>query len=83
MFRRLFVTCGFAWGVRISGFISLACCTTATFIVTSRLSGKPKRFQPLFDSKNFKDPTFMILVAGGVFVSLGEFLLLLGSLRNN
>lgn len=72
MFRKLFVTCGFPWGVRIAGFISLALCTIATFIVSSRLSGKPKAPQPLFDMKNFKDLTFMLLVLGGVFVSLGK-----------
>lgn len=73
MFRRLFVTCGFAWGVRISGFIGLALCIAATFMISSRLANsRPKASEPWLDLKHLKDITFMLLVIGSVFVSLGE-----------
>ncbi|CAL1713796.1 unnamed protein product [Somion occarium] len=74
MFRRLFVTCGFAWGVRISGFIGLALCIAATFMISSRLANsRPKASEPWLDLKHLKDITFMLLVIGSVFVSLGLF----------
>ncbi|KAH8082425.1 MFS general substrate transporter [Cristinia sonorae] len=75
MLRRLFATCGFAWAVRISGFITLALCIVATCAVSTRLE-KPSKGaeQPWFDFKHLTDATFMLLVAGGALVSLGLFI---------
>jgi len=75
MFRRLFEICGFAWGVRISGFISLAlasiaCCTVSSRLVLSKQSGTRK----LFDFSHLTDRTFILLVLGSIFVALGLFI---------
>lgn len=70
MFRRLFAEVGFSWAVRISGFISLACCTVAIATVTSRR--EPTRHQgPWIDGRIFKDMPFILMVAGSVLVCLG------------
>ena len=70
MFQRLFAQVGFPWAVRISGFISLACCTFAVTTVTSRRS--PVRDAgPWLDIKVFKDAPFMLVVAGSALVCLG------------
>ncbi|TCD65866.1 hypothetical protein EIP91_002128 [Steccherinum ochraceum] len=75
MLRRLFVICGFAWAVRISGFITLALCCLATAMVSTRLSKKSNGpAQRWFEIRHLGDPTFMLLIAGGVFVSLGLFI---------
>ncbi|EJF55723.1 MFS general substrate transporter [Dichomitus squalens LYAD-421 SS1] len=73
MFQRLFAQVGFAWAVRISGFISLACCTVAVATVTSRRS-PVQDSAPWFDGKVFKDAPFMLVVAGSVLVCLGLFI---------
>ncbi|THH31618.1 hypothetical protein EUX98_g2591 [Antrodiella citrinella] len=75
MLRRLFSTCGFAWAVRISGFITLALCIVATCAVSTRLSKASKPVASTwFDVKHFKDVAFMLLIIGGVIVSLGLFI---------
>ena len=72
MFQRLFVEVGFPWAVRISGFISLACCAVAIATVTRR--HEPVRHQaPWIDPKIFHDVPFILVVAGSVFVCLGTF----------
>ena len=73
MLRRLFVICGFAWAVRISGFITLALCIVATCTVSTRLTEASKAGrQKWFEMRHLTDVTFMLLTAGGVFVSLGK-----------
>ncbi|PIL34861.1 MFS general substrate transporter [Ganoderma sinense ZZ0214-1] len=73
MFQRLFVEVGFPWAVRISGFISLACCAVAIATVTRRR--EPVRHQaPWIDPKIFQDVPFILVVAGSVFVCLGLFI---------
>jgi len=60
---------GFAWGVRITGFICLACCVIATMTVTSRL---PRRKPgPWIDVSSFRDPPFVFLAFGSVLVFIG------------
>ena len=69
MLRRLFASVGFAWGVRISGFICLACCVIATFAVTSRLpTRKPG---PWIDYSSFRDLPFVFLAIGSISVFIG------------
>ncbi|OBZ74448.1 putative transporter MCH4 [Grifola frondosa] len=75
LLQKLFIHIGFAWGVRVSGFICLALCAVATGTVTSRLS--PKRCptqSPWLDVKTFKDTQFVLLVIGSCFISLGLFI---------
>jgi len=60
---------GFAWGVRITGFICLTCCAIATMTVTSRL---PRRKPgPWIDVSSFRDPPFVFLAIGSVLVFIG------------
>ncbi|THG97867.1 hypothetical protein EW026_g4221 [Hermanssonia centrifuga] len=73
MLQRLFTQCGFGWGVRISGFISLVLCASASWMVTSRLAPRPSS-DPWFPTKTFRDVNFMLLVFGSIFISLGLFI---------
>ncbi|EIW52352.1 MFS general substrate transporter [Trametes versicolor FP-101664 SS1] len=73
MYQQLFNRVGFAWTVRISGFISLALCGVAIATITSRLS-KPQDNVPWFDSKVFHDAPFRLVIAGSVFISFGVFI---------
>ncbi len=71
MFKQLFDKVGFAWAVRISGFISLACCIVAVCTVTT--SQPPVRREgPWLDSSHFRDIPFVLVISGSVFVCLGE-----------
>ncbi|KAI0076206.1 MFS general substrate transporter [Panus rudis PR-1116 ss-1] len=77
MFRQLFELCGFAWGVRISGFIGLAASGVAVCLVSSRLgngNAKSSGSAPWLDLKVIQDGTFLLFVLGCVFVSLGLFI---------
>ena len=72
MLQRLFISCGFGWGVRIAGFICLALCALACCLVTTNRSKTDNRVSaPWFDKKHFTDKTFVLLTLGSVFVSLG------------
>jgi hypothetical protein len=72
MLRRLFATVGFAWGIRIAGFVCLACCVVATLTVTSRLStSKPDSHDHV---PSFKDAPFILLAIGSTLVFIGIIL---------
>lgn len=73
MLQRLFASCGFGWGVRIAGFICLLLCGIACCTVTSRLERRQES-APWFSSAPLRDGTFVLLVVGSVFVSLGLFI---------
>lgn len=71
MLQRLFLTCGFGWGVRISGFICLALCAVACCTVSSRLR-RARASAPWFDMRHLRDEQFVLLTVGSVFISLGK-----------
>ena len=71
MLQRLFITCGFGWGVRISGFICLVVCALACCAVTSHLE-RERTSNPWFDLSHFRDDKFVLLIVGSVLISLGE-----------
>ncbi|KAI0927652.1 hypothetical protein AcV5_008131 [Taiwanofungus camphoratus] len=73
MLRQLFTKVGFAWGVRISGFITLALCTIATAMVTSNLS-VGRRSGPWFDVNMFKDTRYLLVGLGSALIALGLFI---------
>lgn len=73
MLQRLFITCGFGWGVRISGFVCLALCSIACCTVSSRLE-RSSAPGPWFDTKHFRDVNFMLLTIGSAFISLGMYI---------
>jgi hypothetical protein len=70
MFERLLTQIGFGWSVRVSGFLSLACCALALATVTSRLPATGKS-GPWIDTQTFKDKRFTLLAAGCFLVALG------------
>ncbi|EKM49893.1 uncharacterized protein PHACADRAFT_265647 [Phanerochaete carnosa HHB-10118-sp] len=71
--QRLFIICGYGWGVRIAGFICLLLCAIACCTVSSRLE-RNKTSSPWFDTKHLRDTRFVLLVIGSMFVSLGLFI---------
>lgn len=74
LLQYLFVNVGFAWGVRISGFVTLVLCITATATVTSRTrrARKESADEPSSNMHALRDPPFALLVVGSCFMSLGE-----------
>jgi len=59
--------------VRISGFLSLACCAIALATVNSRLPMAQKS-GPWIDTETFKDNRYTLLVAGCFLVALGLYI---------
>ncbi|TFY79661.1 hypothetical protein EWM64_g4348, partial [Hericium alpestre] len=75
IFPRLFALVGFAWGVRIVGFISLACCVLSLPAITRRPhpSGLLKR-SGWIDYDAIKDIRFVLFSIGSAFVCFGLFI---------
>ena len=72
MYQQLFARLGFAWTVRITGFVTLALCTFAILAVSSNLSA-PTLSAPWLDTKIFRDTSFMLVVVGSILICLGLF----------
>ena len=70
MYQHLFVRLGFAWTVRITGFVTLVLCVFAICTVSSNLAA-PSHSAPWLDMKMFRDVTFMLVVIGSIFICLG------------
>ena len=70
MYQQLFARLGFAWTVRITGFVTLALCTFAILAVSSNLSA-PAQSAPWLDTKIFRDTSFMLVVIGSILICLG------------
>lgn len=70
MLRKLFPRIGYAWTVRASTLLSLACCVVA--LVTVKKEGR-KECSGWIDVKMFKDTCFMLLATGSFFICLGIF----------
>lgn len=70
MLRQLFLRIDYAWAVRASTLISVACCVVA--LVTVKKEGC-KKCSGWLDVKMFKDTCFMLLAIGSFFVCLGIF----------
>ncbi|OJA10373.1 hypothetical protein AZE42_08715 [Rhizopogon vesiculosus] len=69
MLRQLFSRVGYAWTVRASTLLSVACCLMS--LVTVKSKGR-KKCTAWMDVKVFKDGCFMLLAIGS-FVCLGIF----------
>ena len=67
MYQQLFARVGYAWTVRITGFVTLALCALAVLTVSSHLD-KPRESGPWLDTRIFRDLTFMLLVLGSILV---------------
>ena len=72
MYQQLFARLGFAWTVRITGFVTLVLCTFAILAVSSNLSA-PTQSAPWLDTKIFRDTSFMLVVVGSILICLGLF----------
>ncbi|KAG1771110.1 MFS general substrate transporter [Suillus placidus] len=72
LLQRLLGTVGFAWAVRIQGFIALACCIIATLTISSPL---PKnKNTPWIDTKSFRDTKYMLVCLAYALICLGLFI---------
>jgi MFS family permease len=69
MLRQLFLRTGYAWAVRVSTLISVACCVVA--LATVKKEGC-KKCSGWIDFKMFKDTCFVLLATGSFFVCLGK-----------
>ena len=70
MLENLFTEVGFAWTVRISGFISLVCCAVATGTITSRHRAQISDKKPIAACIN--DMKFLLLAIGSGIASFGK-----------
>ncbi|KAI8986291.1 MFS general substrate transporter [Trametes punicea] len=73
IYQQLFNRVGFAWTVRISGFVSLALCGVAVGTITTRLS-KPQGDAPWFNKDIIRDAPFRLVILGSIFISFGLFI---------
>ena len=70
-YRQLFDRIGFAWTVRVSGFITLVLCGVSVATITSRLP-KSHADAPWFHTKVFRDAPFRLVVIGSILISFGK-----------
>ncbi|KAG1771464.1 MFS general substrate transporter [Suillus occidentalis] len=72
LLQRLLSTVGFAWAVRIQGFLALACCIIATLTISSPV---PKnKSTPWIDTKSFRDTKYMLVCLAYALICLGLFI---------
>lgn len=70
LLQRLLSTVGFAWAVRIQGFLALACCIIATLTISSPV---PKnKNTPWIDTKSFRDTKYMLVCLAYALICLGK-----------
>lgn len=74
LMSKLIPRIGFPWTVRILGFIVLALCGSACFLVKSRLQPQPKPFHFVELVKPFRDARFSLTVVATFFVFWGLYL---------
>ena len=70
MYQALFTRLGFAWTVRITGFVTLALCGIAIVTVKSNLS-TPTQRQPWLNTRMFRDLPYILVITGSVLICLG------------
>lgn len=75
MLERLFSTIGFAWTVRIAGFMCLAILAPSCFLLVPRIPPRPAGKLSSDDFKAmFSDTRYVLLTAGMFFVFWGMFI---------
>lgn len=73
---RLFHSLGFAWTVRVIGFITLACCALSLLLITRR-APNPRPFRTSnswIDYPALRDIRFVLLAVGSALVCFGLFI---------
>ncbi|KAK4703568.1 hypothetical protein P7C70_g2648, partial [Phenoliferia sp. Uapishka_3] len=74
MLNRLFISQGFAGGVRSSAYLVLGCLAVSNLIMRPRLPGRKKGGSPPPSPLSlFKEPKYSIAVAAAFFIALGIF----------
>ncbi|PIL34880.1 MFS general substrate transporter [Ganoderma sinense ZZ0214-1] len=73
MYQALFTRLGFAWTVRITGFVTLVLCGIAIVTVKSNLS-TPTQSQPWLNLRMFRDLPYILVIIGSVLICLGLFI---------
>ncbi|KAI1126930.1 major facilitator superfamily domain-containing protein [Nemania abortiva] len=71
-FQRLLDNLGFAWAVRVMGFIMLA--TLAIPVTVMRMRTQPSAARKLFDVSAWTEAPFFLFAAGGFFGFIGMYL---------
>ena len=74
MLTRLFKTIGFAWTVRVLGFMFLALCGISCVLVKTRVAPKPRSFAIDDYIRCFKEPVMALTMLGGFLFFWGMFL---------
>jgi predicted MFS family arabinose efflux permease len=59
--RRLFVSVGFPWTIRIVGFIWLGSLVAANFLIRARIKPRKSLTGKIIDLSALKDPRFLLL----------------------
>jgi len=70
LLQRLLGTVGFAWAVRIQGFLALACCIIATLTISS--PAPKNKNTPWIDLKSFRDTKYVLVCLAYALICLGE-----------
>lgn len=67
MIQRLFVSVGFAWAVRIAGFLTLTCLTFACITMRTRLPlSRHVSLRDAVDLDGFKDLKYSLTAVGSL-----------------
>ncbi|KAI1056745.1 hypothetical protein LB507_001507 [Fusarium sp. FIESC RH6] len=74
MLSRLFKNIGFAWTMRVVGFMFLALCAISCVLIKSRLPPKPRPFAVSDYKRCFKEPVMVLTMLGGFLFFWGMFL---------
>jgi len=74
MLTRLFKTIGFAWTVRVLGFMFLALCGISCVLVKTRVPSKPRPFAINDYVRCFREPVMALTMLGGFLFFWGMFL---------
>lgn len=69
----LFDRVGFAWAVRIIGFVCLACCLAANFLIRTRLP-PAREASPHPDLRILRDPAFALTTVGVFLLEFSLFI---------
>lgn len=71
--NKLFTTVGYAWGIRVIGFVVLFLCTVCVLLVEARSQKKKVFTNAVIDFKALKDWEFLALVVAVFLVEWGVF----------
>lgn len=73
MLRSLYSTIGYAWAIRVFGFVCLTCLVASLLLIKTRLAREPLKISlnSIVDLKSLKEPRFAWLVVANFLGDLG------------